>query len=194
MHTLSQADILWVKLNRHSVQCIECATLRRERVGPAGDWLCAEARDLNAAMEIATAREKDETVKDMGFVRSVAKFFTFEAAHRLPNLPPEHPCSRLHGHSWRTEIHVRGNMDEKIGWIIDFSRIKEIAGPTIGSLDHRYLNEIPGLENPTSERVAEWLWVALEEKLRDAGVSLTKLIVQETCTSAAIIERRFDNE
>lgn len=109
----------------------------------------------------------------------IFKDFTFEAAHRLPNLPPEHKCSRLHGHSFRVRIWVSGEVEERSGWVMDFGEIKALCQPVIDELDHRYLNEIPGLENPTSERIAEWLWT----RLRPALAQMSAVEVRETCTA-----------
>ena len=80
------------------------------------------------------------------------KTFQFEAAHRLPNVPPGHKCARLHGHSFRLEIRVRGPLDPTLGWVMDFADIKAAFQPIYEQLDHHYLNDVPGLENPTSER------------------------------------------
>ncbi|MEZ5565067.1 MAG: 6-carboxytetrahydropterin synthase QueD [Gammaproteobacteria bacterium] len=112
----------------------------------------------------------------------IFKEFVFEAAHRLPNVPPEHKCSRLHGHSWRGVIYVRGPIDARTGWIMDFAEIKAKFSPIYETLDHHYLNDIPGLENPTSEMVARWIWQQLKPSLPE----LSKVIVHETCTSGAI--------
>lgn len=109
----------------------------------------------------------------------IFKEFTFEAAHRLPNLPPEHKCSRLHGHSFRVRVCVAGPVDEGAGWVMDFGDIKAACKPVIDELDHRYLNEIPGLENPTSERIAIWLW----NRLRPLLPQLSAIEVRETCTA-----------
>ncbi len=109
----------------------------------------------------------------------IFKEFTFEAAHRLPNLPPGHKCSRLHGHSFRVRVCVSGPVDERTGWVMDFGDIKARCKPVIDELDHRYLNEIPGLENPTSERIAEWLWQRLHPVLPE----LSAIEVRETCTA-----------
>ncbi len=109
----------------------------------------------------------------------IFKEFTFEAAHRLPNLPPGHKCSRLHGHSFRVRVCVSGPVDELTGWVMDFGDIKARCKPVIDELDHRYLNEIPGLENPTSERIAEWLWQRLYPVLPE----LSAIEVRETCTA-----------
>jgi 6-pyruvoyltetrahydropterin/6-carboxytetrahydropterin synthase len=109
----------------------------------------------------------------------IFKEFTFEAAHRLPNLPPGHKCSRLHGHSFRVRICVRGDVGERTGWVMDFGDIKAVCKPVIDELDHRYLNEIPGLENPTSERIAIWLW----DRIRPMLPQLSAVEVRETCTA-----------
>ncbi|MCJ0978720.1 6-carboxytetrahydropterin synthase QueD [Rhodococcus sp. ARC_M12] len=106
--------------------------------------------------------------------------FNFEAAHRLPNVPEGHKCSRLHGHSYRFEVHVTGPIDEKFGWVVDFGDIKAAVNPIVALLDHYYLNEVEGLGNPTSELLAEWLWIRIEPELP----LLSKIVVRETCTSA----------
>ncbi len=112
----------------------------------------------------------------------IFKEFVFEAAHRLPHVPPGHKCSRLHGHSWRGVIHVQGPVDAHAGWVMDFGEIKASFLPIYERLDHNYLNDIPGLENPTSERVARWIW----QQLKPVLPALSKVIVHETCTSGAI--------
>jgi len=105
--------------------------------------------------------------------------FTFEAAHRLPHVPEGHKCARLHGHSFRVEVHVRGPLDPTLGWVMDFADLKAAWKPLDDALDHRYLNEIPGLENPTSEVLARWLGV----KLTPVLPGLSEIVVRETCTS-----------
>src|SRR3954471_863290 len=77
--------------------------------------------------------------------------FTFEAAHRLPNVPEGHKCARLHGHSYRVEVRVSGEVGTETGWVVDFAEIKAAFRPLHETLDHHYLNEVHGLENPTSE-------------------------------------------
>jgi 6-pyruvoyltetrahydropterin/6-carboxytetrahydropterin synthase len=109
----------------------------------------------------------------------IFKEFTFEAAHRLPNLPADHKCARLHGHSFRVAVHVQGPVVEPEGWVLDFAEISAAFRPLYEQLDHRYLNEIPGLENPTSERLAQWLW----ERLLPALPGLSQVTVRETCTA-----------
>lgn len=109
----------------------------------------------------------------------IFKAFTFEAAHRLPNVPPEHKCQRLHGHSFRVELRVRGPVDPRLGWVCDFADIRSAFEPIRQQLDHRYLNEIDGLENPTSENLARWIW----RRARRALPGLCEVVVHETCTS-----------
>ena len=112
----------------------------------------------------------------------IFKVFHIEAAHRLPNLPETHKCSRLHGHSFRVEIHVAGEVDPAKGWVLDFADIKSAFKPLYEELDHHYLNEVEGLENPTSEHLARWIWQRLKPKLP----LLAKVIVQETCTAGCV--------
>jgi 6-pyruvoyltetrahydropterin/6-carboxytetrahydropterin synthase len=114
-------------------------------------------------------------------VISVFKEFTFEAAHRLPNVAPDHKCARLHGHSFRVTVHVEGEAGPESGWVIDFADIERAFAPLHQQLDHHYLNEVAGLDNPTSERVAVWIW----ERLAPALTGLSKVVVRETCTAGA---------
>jgi len=109
----------------------------------------------------------------------VFKEFGFEAAHRLPNVPAEHKCARLHGHSFRVSVHVEGAVGETSGWVCDFADISAAVAPVREQLDHRYLNDIDGLHNPTSERIAEWIWRQVAPSLP----GLTRIVVRETCTS-----------
>lgn len=110
------------------------------------------------------------------------KTFQFEAAHLLPNLPESHKCRRLHGHSFQAEIVVTGPVDAKLGWVIDYADISAAFKPLWDQLDHRYLNEIPGLENPTSENIALWIWARLKPNLP----LLTEVVVAETCTARCV--------
>lgn len=102
--------------------------------------------------------------------------FKFESAHRLPKVPPGHKCSRLHGHSFKVELTVAGPVNPETGWFIDFSELYELWQPLFKVLDHNYLNEIPGLENPTSEILAKWIW----DKLRPGLPSLVQVTLFET--------------
>lgn len=116
----------------------------------------------------------------------IFKVFTIEAAHRLPNLPASHKCSRLHGHSFRIEIHVSGPVSAREGWVQDFAELSAAFKPLFERLDHYYLNDIPGLDNPTSENLARWLWRELKPKLP----LLAKIVVHETCTAGCIYDGR----
>lgn len=112
----------------------------------------------------------------------IYKDFRFEAAHRLPNVPEGHKCARLHGHSYRCRITISGEPKEPAGWIMDFSDLAAVAQPLLDQLDHYYLNDIAGLENPTSENLAQWLWNKLQGELPQ----LTEVEISETCTSGCI--------
>lgn len=109
--------------------------------------------------------------------------FTFEAAHRLPRVPADHKCARLHGHSYRVVVHVRGPVDPDAGWVLDFADIKAAFAPLHEVLDHHYLNEVDGLDNPTSENLARWIWDRLAGEL-----PLARVVVRETCTSGCSYE------
>jgi 6-pyruvoyltetrahydropterin/6-carboxytetrahydropterin synthase len=109
----------------------------------------------------------------------IFKVFQFEAAHRLPHVPEGHKCGRLHGHSWKAEIHVRGPVGPSSGWVMDFADLKQAFQPLYDRLDHYNLNDVEGLENPTSENVARWIWA----RLKPALPQLSKVVVHETCTA-----------
>lgn len=109
----------------------------------------------------------------------LAKTFHFEAAHDLPTFPEGHKCRRLHGHSFRFDVIVEGEVDQAKGYLIDFGDIKTAAEPLVEQLDHCYLNDIQGLSNPTSENLARWLW----ERLKPRLPPLSAIVIYETCTS-----------
>ena len=109
----------------------------------------------------------------------IYKDIAFEAAHLLPNLPEGHKCRRLHGHSFRVRITLDGPVNDNKGWVMDFNDIERAFQPLHDQLDHRYLNEIPGLENPTSEVLAGWIW----ERLKPSLPFLSEVEVKESCTS-----------
>jgi 6-pyruvoyltetrahydropterin/6-carboxytetrahydropterin synthase len=113
------------------------------------------------------------------FVR-LSKTFHFEAAHDLPTFPADHKCRRLHGHSFRFDVIVEGEVDPAKGYLIDYGDIKVAAQPIVKRLDHYYLNEIEGLSNPTSEVLAKWIYDQLKASLPE----LTSIVVHETCTSS----------
>ena len=104
---------------------------------------------------------------------------SFEAAHRLTHVPEGHKCARLHGHSFRAEVHVAGPVGDRTGWVMDFADVRAACEPLREQLDHHFLNEVPGLDNPTSEMLAQWLWVRLKPSLP----GLCEIVVRETCTS-----------
>lgn len=114
----------------------------------------------------------------------IYKEFTFEAAHLLPNVPEGHKCGRLHGHSFMVQIHISGDVDPETGWIMDFSELKSAFKPIYNRLDHYFLNDIDGLENPTSEVLAKWIWTELKPTLP----LLSKIVIKETCTSGCIYQ------
>lgn len=126
----------------------------------------------------ATTQENSEK----SFSMEIYKEFTFEAAHRLPNVPEGHKCARLHGHSFMVKISVMGAVGEESGWIMDFGDLKQAFHPIWKQLDHYYLNDIPGLENPTSENIAIWIW----SKLKPALPELSRIEIRETCTSGCV--------
>jgi len=112
----------------------------------------------------------------------IYKEFIIEAAHRLPNLPETHKCRRLHGHSFRIGVYLEGPLDPQLGWVQDFADVNDAFRPLFEQLDHCYLNEIPGLENPTSEILARWVW----ERLKPVLPALSKVEVRETCTAGCV--------
>jgi 6-pyruvoyltetrahydropterin/6-carboxytetrahydropterin synthase len=109
----------------------------------------------------------------------IFKVFTVEAAHRLPHVPDGHKCARLHGHSFRIELHLSGPIDPHAGWVMDFADVKAAFKPIYDRLDHHYLNDIPGLDNPTSEQLATWIW----DQAKPVLPLLSAVVVHETCTS-----------
>lgn len=108
--------------------------------------------------------------------------YRFEAAHRLPRVPAGHKCARLHGHSFKFEIHVVGPVDDKSGWLIDYGEMDERVEPILRALDHYYLNEVEGLENPTSELLARFIW----ERLKPSLPELRAVTLHETCDARCI--------
>lgn len=114
----------------------------------------------------------------------IFKDFSFEAAHLLPNVPEGHKCKRLHGHSYNIRVVVAGEPGERSGWVMDFGDIKAAFKPIYQQLDHYYLNDIEGLENPTSENIARWIW----QKLKPGLPELSRIEIRETCTSGCIYQ------
>lgn len=114
----------------------------------------------------------------------IFKVFHIDAAHRLPHVPQGHKCAKLHGHSFRIKIHISGAVDPQLGWVIDFADIAKAFQPLHDQLDHKCLNDIEGLANPTSENLAKWLW----RHLHPALPQLSKIVVQESTESGCIYE------
>jgi 6-pyruvoyltetrahydropterin/6-carboxytetrahydropterin synthase len=112
----------------------------------------------------------------------LVKEYRFEAAHRLPNVPAGHKCARLHGHSFRFELHVRGAVDARTGWFIDYGVLDQVVQPLLQRLDHSNLNEMEGLANPTSELLARWLF----ERIRPELPALAAITVYETADARCI--------
>jgi 6-pyruvoyltetrahydropterin/6-carboxytetrahydropterin synthase len=112
----------------------------------------------------------------------IFKEFTIEAAHRLPHVPVGHKCARLHGHSFLVRLVAAGPVDARLGWVVDFGDLKAAFEPLFKQLDHHYLNAVPGLENPTSERLAIWIW----DHLKPAFPLLARVEVRETCTAGCV--------
>ncbi len=117
----------------------------------------------------------------------LTKDFCFEAAHILPKLPEGHKCRCLHGHSFRVEISIEGEVDEEIGWVCDHKRISDVVAPFLEELDHSYLNDIEGLESPTIERLAVWFWRKLEGGLP----GLCEIVIYETPTARCAFRGEF---
>ena len=115
-------------------------------------------------------------------ILELRKTFQFEAAHLLPYLPETHKCRRLHGHSFKVEIAIQGAADPRLGWVMDYADISAAFNPIWTRLDHFYLNEVPGLENPTSENIAIWIW----DRVKPILPALTEVVVAETCTARCI--------
>ena len=92
----------------------------------------------------------------------ISQAFKFEAAHRLPGVPETHRCYRLHGHSYRVEVQLEGPVDRHTGFVVDFFDLESAFAGIVAALDHRCLNDVAGLENPTAENIAVWIWDRLK--------------------------------
>jgi 6-pyruvoyltetrahydropterin/6-carboxytetrahydropterin synthase len=112
--------------------------------------------------------------------------FRFEAAHFLPMVGPDHRCRRIHGHSYKVDVAVRGAVADDTGWVVDFYDVEAAFAPLLATLDHHLLNEVPGLENPTAEHIALWIW----ERLRPSLPGLVEVVVHETEHSRAVVGAR----
>ena len=124
-----------------------------------------------------------------GPLMRISRRYTFEAAHRLPKTPPAHKCHRLHGHSYAVELEVSGKLDSDLGWVIDFGVLDAAWGAVGEPLDHRYLNEIEGLQNPTSELIAVYLWERFDTYIGGInGIEISRVTVRESVRSSATLE------
>ena len=113
----------------------------------------------------------------------LTKDFRFESAQTLPKAPEGHKCRQMHGHSFKVEISVEGEVNPETGWIYDHAQISEAMKPLLDQLDHGYLNEIPGLDNPTIELMAAWFWqISLRNVPVYARSWFTKLPLPDVCT------------
>lgn len=114
----------------------------------------------------------------------IFKQFTFDSAHFLPNVPDGHKCKEIHGHTYRLTVFIEGPLDKDLNWVMDFSDLKRAIGPVIDSIDHKLMNNISGLENPTCEQMAIWLWNKIKPKIP----LLKKIELNETPTSGVVYE------
>lgn len=114
----------------------------------------------------------------------IYKKFAFDSAHFLPNVPEGHKCKNMHGHTYHLTVYLEGDLDEELQWVMDFKELKDVVKPVIDRIDHQLLNDIPGLENPTAERILVWIWEQIQPKLP----LLSKLELNETPTSGAVYE------
>jgi 6-pyruvoyltetrahydropterin/6-carboxytetrahydropterin synthase len=114
----------------------------------------------------------------------IFKQFTFDSAHFLPNVPAGHKCREMHGHTYRLVVYIEGELDPTVGWVMDFAELKRVIGPVVKAVDHKLLNDIPGLENPTCERIAIWIW----DRIKPEIPLLKKIELHETPTSGVVYD------
>ncbi|MBU2914007.1 6-carboxytetrahydropterin synthase QueD [Reichenbachiella agariperforans] len=114
----------------------------------------------------------------------IFKKFAFDSAHFLPNVPEGHKCKNIHGHTYHLTVFLEGDLDEDFQWVMDFKDLKDVVKPVIDRLDHNMINDIPGLENPTAERITVWIWDQIKPHLP----LLSKLELNETPTSGVVYE------
>lgn len=114
----------------------------------------------------------------------IYKRFVFDSAHFLPNVPDGHKCKNIHGHTYRLTVYLEGDLEEDLQWVMDFKDLKDVVKPIIDTLDHKLMNDIEGLENPTAERIAIWIW----DKIKPGLPLLSKIELNETPTSGVVYE------
>lgn len=112
----------------------------------------------------------------------IYKDFSFDAAHFLPHVPDGHKCKNMHGHTYRLRVCIKGQPHEKLGWVMDFKDLKDVVNPIIDQLDHKLLNDIPGLENSTAENITIWIWKKINPLLQ----GLSRIELYETPTTGVI--------
>lgn len=114
----------------------------------------------------------------------IFKEFTFDSAHFLPNVPEDHKCRNMHGHTYRLKVWIEDQPDPQYGWVMDFAVLKQVVKPVVAQLDHKCMNNVNGLENPTCEQIAIWIWNQLKPSLP----KLATIELHETPTSGVIYE------
>lgn len=114
----------------------------------------------------------------------IFKKFTFDSAHFLPNVPEGHKCKEIHGHTYKLTVFLEGELEKDLNWVSDFAEVKRVIKPVIDRIDHKLLNNIEGLENPTCEQIAIWLW----DKIKGDMPLMSRIELHETPTSGAIYE------
>jgi 6-pyruvoyltetrahydropterin/6-carboxytetrahydropterin synthase len=114
----------------------------------------------------------------------IYKEFSFDSAHFLPNVPDGHKCKQMHGHTYRLRVVLTGALEPKLGWIMDFKELKDAVSPVIDQLDHKLINDIKGLENPTAENITVWIW----EMIKPSLPQLKRIELYETPTTGVIFD------
>ncbi|MCV9385181.1 6-carboxytetrahydropterin synthase QueD [Reichenbachiella ulvae] len=114
----------------------------------------------------------------------IFKKFAFDSAHFLPNVPDGHKCKNIHGHTYHLTVFLEGDLVEDLEWVMDFKDVKDVIKPIIDRLDHQLINDIPGLENPTAERITVWIWDQIKPQLP----LLSKIELNETPTSGVVYD------
>lgn len=114
----------------------------------------------------------------------IFKKFAFDSAHFLPNVPEGHKCKNIHGHTYHLTVYLEGDLVKDLEWVMDFKDVKDVIKPIVDRLDHNLINDIPGLENPTAERITVWIWDQIKPKLP----LLSKIELNETPTSGVIYD------
>lgn len=112
----------------------------------------------------------------------IYKEFSFDSAHFLPLVPEGHKCRNMHGHTYKLRVYIKGQPDPKLGWIMDFKELKDVIGRVIDQVDHKLLNDVPGLENPTAENITIWIW----QQIKPLLPLLSKIELHETPTTGVI--------